>query len=490
MDKQAELEKQLILSIQRNNLAEYVRRVFSIVDPVSTYQHNWHIDMICEYLSACQTGQIKRLIINIPPRHLKSIICSVAFPSWLLGHNPSEKIACISYSHGLAAKHSNDTKAVMNTSWYNAIFPSTKLTKENETLLETSAKGHRICTSTGGVLTGLGGNYIMLDDPLSVTTAQSMRERDKSNTWVDSLSTRLDNKKTGVIMVIMQRLHTNDTTGYLLEKGGWEHLKVPLLCEADHIYHIGSFTKEVKEGDILHTGLFGDEEVETAKRELKAYAFSGQYQQNPAPTGGGEFVREWLQYYKGRLSPSGYNTYIMVDPANAKRAHSDYTSMVVVGLGADKNFYILDWVRDRLNIREREERLFELHAKWKPKYVLYEKYGLMVDADTMREAMNYRNYRFIITEVGGTMSKKDRILRLQSYFYDGRFWFPEQLIRANYEGKSVDLIEVFINQEYLTFPVALHDDMFDSLSRILDAPTLAWPGDSSFDYYKFADGFK
>lgn len=490
MINQEYLEKQYVLEIQRNNLSEFIRRVFSIVDPVATYLHNWHLDLIAEYLSACERREIKRLIINIPPRFLKSISCSVAFPSWLLGHNPSEKVTCVSYAHELAVKHSNDTKAVMNTDWYKALFPNTVLTKENEKILETSMRGSRKCTSTGGVITGLGGNFILVDDPLSLQQAQSMRERDKANVWFDSLSTRLDDKKNGVIIVIMQRLHSNDTTGYLLEKGGWEHLKIPLIAEEKHIYQIGSFKKQVEDGELIHPTMFGEEEVTMAKRELKAYAFSGQYQQNPAPTGGGEFIREWLQFYKNKLNPTSYNNYIMVDPANSKKTTSDYTSMVVVGLGADKNFYILDWVRDRLNIREREERLFALHAKWKPKYVLYEKYGLMVDVDTMREAMNYRNYRFVITEVGGSMSKVDRILRLQSYFYDGRFWFPEQLIRANYEGKSIDLIEEFINQEYLTFPVGLHDDMLDSLSRLLDAPNLVWPGEDQFDYYAFAEGFK
>lgn len=490
MINQEYLEKQFVLGIQKTNFSEYTRRVFGIIDPVAEYMHNWHIDLISEYLAACERREIKRLIINIPPRFLKSITCSVAFPSWVLGHNPSQKVICISYSHALAAKHSNDTKAVMNTDWYKCLFPRTRLTKENETLLATSELGYRICTSTNGVLTGLGGDYIILDDPLSVATAQSMRERDKANVWMDSLSTRLNDKRTGVMIVIMQRLHCNDTTGYLLEKGGWEHLKIPVTSEIKHVYQIGNFKKEVEDGELLHPSRFGPEEIEMSKRELKAYAFSGQYQQNPAPTGGGEFIREWLQFYKNRLNPTSYNCYIMVDPANSKKTTSDYTSMVVVGLGADKNFYILDWVRDRLNIREREERLFALHAKWKPKYVLYEKYGLMVDVDTMREAMNYRNYRFVITEVGGSMSKVDRILRLQSYFYDGRFWFPEQLIRANYEGKSIDLIEEFINQEYLTFPVSVHDDMLDSLSRILDAPNLVWPGEDQFDYYAFAEGFK
>jgi len=416
-------EKRVLIALYRTDLSKYIRRTFAIIDPVTKFIPNWHIDLIAEYLRACEKREIKRLIINIPPRFLKSISCSVAFPSWLLGRNPSEKITCVSYAHKLAVKHSQDTAAVMESDWYHALYPKTQLLKSTQMEIETTARGFRKCTSTGGVLTGLGGNFIIVDDSMSVMQAQSMREREKTHTWFDSLPTRLDDKKNGVIIVIEQRLHCNDTTANLLEKGGWEHLKIPLTAESDVKYHIGGFTKEVKEGELLHPTMFGDYEVEMAKRELKAYAFSGQYQQNPAPTGGGEFVRDWLQFYKGKLAPSSYNTYIMVDPANSKKTTSDYTSMVVVGLGADKNIYILDWVRDRLNLREREDKLFELHAKWKPKYVLYEKYGLAVDTDVMKEAMNHRNYRFVITEVGGAMSKTDRILRLQPYFYDGVYGY-------------------------------------------------------------------
>lgn len=486
-----ELEKQAVLQLQRTSLVEYVRRVYSIVDPINPYKHNWHIDLIGEYLNACQTGEIKRLIINIPPRFLKSIMCSVAFPSWLLGHNPRERIICVSYAHALSVKMSRDTEAVMNTDWYNCLFPNTKLVTTNEKLIETSERGRRIATSTGGVLIGLGANYIIVDDPLSSIQARSTIERDKANTWFDSLSTRLDDKKKGVIIVIMQRLHMSDVSGYLLDKGGWEHLKIPLVAEERLTYSMGNVTKEVEEGELLHPTMFGEQEVENAKRELKAYAFSGQYQQNPAPSGGGMFVKEWLQFYSGKLDPSAYNNYIMVDPANTKKSHSDYTAMIVIGLGADENIYVLDMVRDRLNLREREEMLFSLHKKYKPKAVLYEKYGLMVDSDAMREAMNYRNYRFVITEVGGTTLKKnDRIEKLTELFYNGRIWLPEQLIRANWEGKAVDLIEEFIHQEYLTFPVGTHDDALDCLSRFFDIPSPIWPGAGTFDYYQFASGFK
>lgn len=485
-----ELEKQAVLQLQRTNLVEYVRRVYSIIDPINPYKHNWHIDLICEYLNACQKGEIKRLIINIPPRFMKSITCSVAFPSWLLGQNPKERIICVSYAHSLAVRMSRDTEAVMNSDWYNCLFPETRLVTTNEKLLETSERGRRMSTSTGGVLTGLGGNYVIVDDPLSVQMAQSMREREKANEWFDSLSTRLDDKQKGVIMVIMQRLHMNDVSGYLLDKGGWEHLKIPLIAEKPTTYHMGSVTKTVEEGEILHPTMFGQEEIDKEKMQLKAYAFSGQYQQNPAPTGGGEFVKEWLNFYEGKLDPSAYNCYILVDPANAKKQTSDYTAMIVIGLGADENIYILDMVRDRLNLREREDMLFSLHNKYKPKGVIYEKYGLMVDVDAMKQAMNARNYRFVITEVGGAISKEDRIRRLIPDFYDGRIWLPERLIKANYEAKAVDLVEEFVHQEYLTFPVSVHEDLLDCLSRYYDIPSPIWPGAGTFDYYQFASGFK
>jgi predicted phage terminase large subunit-like protein len=155
----------------------------------------------------------------------------------------------------------------------------------------------------------------------------------------------------------------------------------------------------------------------------------------------------------------------------------------------DENFYILDFIRDKLNLRERQEALFRLHKKYKPKSVLYERYGMQADIDAIKEAQNYMNYRFAITEVAGAMSKEDRIRRLIPYFYDGRIFFPETLFKADYEGKTIDVIEEFIEEEYLTFPVSIHDDGLDCMSRLFDVH-LSWPALSNFNYYEFAQGFR
>jgi predicted phage terminase large subunit-like protein len=473
-------------AIYRADLSKFIRRVFSIVSPNADYVHNWHIDLIAEYLRACENGEIKRLIINVPPRSLKSISISIAFSAWLLGHNPAEEIIGASCSHALAEKLSNDTRAVMNTDWYRDLFPGTRLFKENNHKLITTERGQRYAASTTSTIIGEGGNYIIIDDPLNAKEAGSRAVRESVNDWFDSsVPSRLNNKSTGVIILVMQRLHMNDLTGYLLEKGGWEHLNIPLLAEKDEVLSRGKVRVERKVGDNLSEKLWPTEWIKSERRQVGEYNFSGQYQQSPNPIGGGEFKKEWINFYKGKLSGKEFNNYIMVDPANSKRKESDYTCMIVLGLGADKNIYVLDVVRDKLNIREREETLFALHAKWRPKYVLYEKYGMMVDADVMRKAMDDRNYRFVINEVAGTLNKEDRIRRLIPYFADGRMWFPEQLIKTDYEGLPTDIMEEFIHEEYLPFPVGLHDDMLDAMSRLIDAPSLIWPGDNTVDYYSF-----
>ncbi len=486
-------DKQAILGIQRNNLSEYIRRVFSIVSPNSDYKHNWHIDLIAEYLVACQKGDITRLIINIPPRFLKSISVSVAFPSWLLGHNPSEQIMCASYSKDLAMTLGVNCRSVIQTDWYQALFPETILADDQntKTKFKTTKEGSRYSVGVGGTITGEGCNFLLIDDAISAQNSNSKVVRDDVNNWFGQTAyTRLNDRKKGVIVVIMQRLHQNDLTGYLLDQGSeWEHLKIPLVSEEKKTYQIGNFKKEVEIGDLLHPNLMGVKEIDSMKRTLGPYNFAGQYMQTPSPTGGGEFRLEWLHYYEGKLPHDTMNIYITVDPADAKGKNSDFTCMCVLGLGSDENVYLLDMVRDKLNLRERQLKLFELHQKYKPKGVLYEKYGKDGDISAMNEAMDYNNYRFVITEVGGRMTKHQRIERLIPWFADGRIWLPRDLIRANYEGKMIDIIDEFVNQEYLVYPVGNHDDAMDAMSRLFDT-NLIWPGKNDFNYYQFAEGFK
>lgn len=469
----------------RNNLGAFTQKVFHTVDPQSQYQHNWHIDLIAEYLKACQEGQIKRLIINIPPRHLKSISVAVAFPAWLLGHNPSEQIMCASYSQELSFKHSLDCRVVMQDKWYQELFPETRIVDDQNTKRKfvTTARGHRIATSVGGTATGEGGNFLIVDDPLSAMQGQSDTYRANANEWFDqTFSTRLNDKKNGCIIVIMQRLHENDLSGHLLAKGGWEHLCLPMIAEKEETLKKGSITHVRYPGQFLHPERIGNEEVEDIKREIGAYAFSGQFQQKPSPTGGGEFRKEWVQYYDS-ISSSGMNHYIFVDPANSKNKNSDYTAIVVLGAGKDRNLYVVDLIRDRLNVREREDIIFNLHEKYRPKMVAYEKYGMQTDIDWIQKSMEDRNYRFPIQEVGGKLSKEDRIRRLIPYFYDKRIFFPKVLYKADHTSNVIDVVDTFMQQEYLTFPVGLHDDLLDALSRLCDV-SIQYPDDKSINYYE------
>jgi len=187
------------------------------------------------------------------------------------------------------------------------------------------------------------------------------------------------------------------------------------------------------------------------------------------------FKREWLRFWRP-VDWTGLNRYIVADPASAKKKDSDYTVIAVIGLGRDQNYYLIDFLRDRLNLTERANALFYLHQRYRPLDVGYERYGMQSDIEHFNYRMDQENYHFNITELGGSMPKNDRIRRLVPAFEGGRFFIPELLNYRDYERVDRNLTQVFIDEEFLTFPVGAHDDMLDCFSRILD-PDLAttWP---------------
>jgi predicted phage terminase large subunit-like protein len=173
------------------------------------------------------------------------------------------------------------------------------------------------------------------------------------------------------------------------------------------------------------------------------------------------------------------NKYILVDAASSKKKGSDFTAMWVIGLGTDGNYYVLDMVRDRLSLTERAERLFDLHRRWKPRQVRYERYGLQADIEHLKTKMEADSYRFDITEVAGQTKKTDRIGRLIPIFEQGKMWMPKTLHVTDYQKNSVDLVRAFVEEELLAFPVGIHDDMLDALARIAEPDLrLVWPKES------------
>lgn len=222
--------------------------------------------------------------------------------------------------------------------------------------------------------------------------------------------------------------------------------------------------------------LLGREVLAQKRRDFGPYVFACQMMQNPVADEMQGFRTEWIKRYDGDAS-KGTTRYILVDAANGKRKSNDYTAMWVIGLGADKNYYVLDFVRDRLNLTQRAALLMEKHRRWAPiQQVRYEQIGMMADIAHIEAVQAAENYRFAITQVGGSLPKTDRIKRLVPLHEQGRFYYPRSLNYTDYTGRTSDLIQVFIEEEYKAFPVPVHDDALDALARIEepDLP-LVWP---------------
>ncbi len=423
-----------------------------------------------------------------------SITVSVAWPAWLLGHNPAEQIICASYSQALSQKHSNDCRRVIQSEWYQEIFPKTQLseTQNTQKMFVTTMNGHRYATSVGGTITGLGGNVLIVDDALSADEALSTRKREVACQWFDqTLYSRLNNKKTGKIVVIEQRLHEQDLTGYLLKKQGWTHLSLPIIAEKDEQLGLHFKKYERKEGELLHPENMGWDEVNRTKSN-NPDSWSGQYQQRPVMPGGAEFKLEWLQFYENLRDIGSFNKYIFVDPASAQKKHSDYTVMMVLGFGKDGNVYLIDMIRDRLNLTGKQKALFALQGKYKPLNIFYQKYGIEADIEYFKEVMEQDNYRFTITPVSSKLEKVDRILRLQPYFANGKIYMPKNLYRRDYENNNKDLIHALIEDEYLKFTKHnrhMHDDMLDTMAMFISA-NVQYPNEAAANYYKLYDKLK
>lgn len=222
--------------------------------------------------------------------------------------------------------------------------------------------------------------------------------------------------------------------------------------------------------------LWTRERMAQKRREMGPYTFACQILQNPTADKKQGFKREWLRHYPGRMSGEGMTKYLLCDPANAKKKESDYTTMGVIGLGADENYYLLDGIRDRLNLTERCDALFEFHRRWRPNGVGYEQYGMQSDIQYFDTQMAEQEYRFTITPLGGKLAKPDRIRKLVPIFESGRFFLPDTMIKTDYEGRTIDIVQSFIEEEYVAFPVGLHEDFFDMLARIEDEELgVVWP---------------
>jgi hypothetical protein len=221
----------VLAALLRSDLRYFVWKCFQTILPGTPYQPNWHIEAIVHQLMRVQAGEVSRLLINQPPRSLKSICVSVAYVAWLLGHDPTRRIIVVSYANEFAAELHRQFRMIIDAAWYRALFPTMGPARDTGAELVTTAGGSRYATSIGGTLTGRGADLIIVDDPLKAEEAMSEPARKRAIDWyAGTLVSRLNDKRNGPIVVVMQRLHENDLAGHLLEQGGWEHLDLPAIA--------------------------------------------------------------------------------------------------------------------------------------------------------------------------------------------------------------------------------------------------------------------
>lgn len=422
---------------------------------------------------ACKKREIKRLIINIPPRSLKSTIGTVAFPAFLLGHDPSTKIMAASYSKQLSIKHSMESRLLIESEWYKRLFPRTIIADDNnqKSQFTTTLRGHRVATSCGATTTGEGGNFLIVDDPHGAADAQSKLIRDSQNTWFDqSFSTRLNDKENDVIIVIMQRLHHQDLTGHLLDKGGWEHLCLPAVFDQKKTISIGSFNKTINKGDLLQPERESMATLEQTKREMGSYAYAGQYMQEPVPDGGGIFKREWIKLFPMDKELPKFDCILQsYDTALTANTFSDSTAFTAWGIfehKGNKAAMLIDAWEDRLEYPELKKKVL---MEWKTRYgegegrradfILIEDKGsgLSLRQDLQRAQIPVRAYN------PGRADKISRAHLVTYLFENGLVFMPESDM---HRGKPMSWAEKVIMQ-LLAFPNSDHDDFVDSVTQAL-----------------------
>ena len=353
----------------RQDLHTFATRCFMHLHGRAAFRPNWHLEVIAAALQDCLAGKIKRLVINLPPRHLKSLLASIALPAFWLDHRPNAGIITVTYGQALSEKFARDCRSVMTASWHQALFP-TRLSNPRANLQEltTTAGGFRLATSVGGVLTGRGADLIVIDDPLKPDEAISETERRSVNEWFDgTLYSRLNDKSVGVIVVIMQRLHEDDLVGHLLRQQGWRVLSFPAIAEVDETHVVetlfGRRTYRRRAGEALHPQWESLATLETIRQTIGTYNFAGQYQQSPAPAGGGMVRAQWFGRYDPETLDRNFEQVIQSwDTANKASELADYSVCTTWGLKKG-HFYLLNVFRKKLGYPDLK-RALPTSAPW------------------------------------------------------------------------------------------------------------------------------
>jgi predicted phage terminase large subunit-like protein len=425
---------------------------FGIADPLSIR----HVQAIAWYLERVARGEITRLIITLPPRALKSTLASVLFPAYMLGQDPRHQILCVSYGQELSAEFQAPFAQLMRSAAYARMFPHVRLRRDIADRVETTRGGRRQAISTGGALTGRGADLIIIDDPMKADDALSHDKRRAVLGWFrQTLLSRLNDKRTGGIVLVMQRLHMDDLAGHLIREGGWTVLNLPAMAETAADIPTGPLPDQLfhrEPGDLLQPDREPRTVLDRLKHQMGPFAFSAQYQQRPIPEQGAILNWDWF----GRTSPHTIQNrgrpLISCDPATSTDADADY-SAIVIARQFGRELHIIDIIRQRLSFPDLEDRMKNLCRTHRCMMPIIEDASIGTTLiQSLRRDGTIAPHAF--------KPKDGKVLRahaVSSFIRNGQVLLPENHPLLH------DL-----QQEVTAFPNGRHDDMVDAIVQLVD----------------------
>jgi predicted phage terminase large subunit-like protein len=471
--KQIEIEKEISRRLARVSLYHFTKYFWKLIEPETPFVDGWHIKAICDHLEAVARFDIQKLIINIPPRHMKSILGCVAFPAWVWVDQPDKSFIYGSHSATLATRDSIKTRQIIESQLYRETFNiDWKLLGDQnlKTSFKNSRGGTRHSVGVGSGITGFGGDFLFIDDPTSALDAHSELARDEAIRWNDTvLSTRINNPKKYAKVLIMQRLHENDLTGHLIKTNNYDRLILPAEFDPDADDESKSKTAlnfidpRQKKGELLWPNQWDEKAIEDAKITLGQDA-EAQLNQTPKPPKGGLFPIEDWRFYEA--SPSSIlETGLFIDAAQKPGVSNDY-SVFAVWARTENAYFLLDLWQQKTDAPTLEALTLSYSEKWRPNAVVIE------DKSAGSSLIQYLLYKTSLPVLPFDPGQRDKVVRATAAtptVRAGKCYLPKApiMIQDDESRKTVNLIDLFVKQ-HNKFPKTKHDDMVDTTSMMIE----------------------
>jgi predicted phage terminase large subunit-like protein len=448
---------EILRAAMRQNFDLFLMRVFGDLHHDCAPLHlAWYLRAICHASTEACARQGARLVINVPPRHLKSVATSVALTAWLLGRDPNVRIMVATYSQDLARLHASQCRTIMQTAWYQRLFPNTVIADDGNRMLEivTTRGGGRKAVSVGGSVTGHGADIIIVDDCLKADDARSEAKREEAKAWFNgTLATRLNTVGGGAIISISQRLHEDDLAAHLLDKG-YDLLCLPAIAERDERVAVGPGEwHHRKSGDLLDRPGITREILETERRNLGPQVYSAQFQQNPVAPEGNLIHMEWFGSYEHALERERYFKVVQSwDTALSDEPTADFSVCTTWGY-FERKWHLLDVLRQRLAFPDLKRAVLRQHRRWQPNEIVIEDAG--TGKALWQEFRASGELRPLMWKV--SQDKETRLVGVTGQLEAGLCVLPT-------EAPWLD----DFRRELRAFPYGRNDDQVDSMTQFLE----------------------